>query len=111
MSTASVNAVSVNTTTFPVHLTISAVPNLLPVVRRPSQQQGRALELLGHAIEYLIDSELGGPFGEGLSKPSPTLEAVQILIRANREIFAACPVRLTLTQKIRHSFSRSKVAV
>jgi hypothetical protein len=67
MSTAAVNAVPVNTTTFPIHLTISAVPNLLPVVRRPSHQQGRALELLGHAIEYLIDSELGGPFGDGLS--------------------------------------------
>ena len=110
MSTASVNAVSVNTTTFPIHLTISAVPNLLPVVRRPSHQQGRALELLGHAIEYLIDSELGGPFGDGLSQPSPTLEAVQIMVRANREIFAACPIRLTLSQKIRHSFSRSKIA-
>ncbi len=53
--------------------------------RRPTLQQGRALELLGHAVEYLVDSRLY--LGE--SDASDQL-AVQTLMRLNREVFAEC---------------------
>ena len=56
------------------------------VRRRPTQQQGRALELLGHAIEYLVDSDLNcGTAGNAVPN-----EAAQILMRLNREVFADC---------------------
>ena len=54
--------------------------------RRPNQQQGRALEMLGHAIEYLIDSRL-------YMVPDwheREQEAVQILMSRSRAVFAEC---------------------
>ncbi|GAA3764541.1 hypothetical protein [Terriglobus aquaticus] len=49
-------------------ISITATPPLPPLQPRPARrrttpQQGRALEVLGHAIEYLVDSRLveGGP--------------------------------------------------
>jgi hypothetical protein len=47
------------------------------VRRRPDMHQGRALEVLGHAIEYLVDSRM-------------FLVKVQILSRCSREVFATC---------------------
>ena len=57
--------------------------------RRISPQAGRALEILGHAIEYLTDEFIyaGGSF----CTYDPRLEAVQLLMAANREIYFACP--------------------
>jgi hypothetical protein len=57
--------------------------------RRISPRAGRALEILGHAIEYLTDEYIhaGGPF----SARDPQLEAVQMLMAVNREIYLACP--------------------
>ena len=45
------------------HLSLTATPELpslqpRPERRRTKPQQGRALEVLGHAIEYLVDSRL-----------------------------------------------------
>jgi hypothetical protein len=46
--------------------------------------QGRALELLGHAIEYLVDSQLhrGATQADG--------RAERILMRLSLEVFAEC---------------------
>lgn len=57
--------------------------------RRISPQAGRALEILGHAIEYLTDEYVhrGGSFSSG----DPQLEAVQLLMAANRAIYFECP--------------------
>ena len=57
--------------------------------RRISPEAGRALEILGHAIEYLTDEfvHAGGYF----STPSPQVEAVQLLMSLNREIYFECP--------------------
>ena len=58
------------------------------VRRRPTPQQGRALEILGHAVEYLVDSRLH--LHRGVAQSSDEL-AVQLLMRLNREVFADCP--------------------
>jgi hypothetical protein len=74
--------------------------------RRPTMQQGRSLEALGHAIEYLVDSQLH-------RKPTPAsrddAEASQILMRLSREVFAECrevvPTRRKLKLRLLHLFA------
>lgn len=60
--------------------------------RRVSPQAGRALEILGHAIDYLIDEHLGGVYVAGQLSSDPVLEAVQMLIELNRDVYFSCPV-------------------
>jgi hypothetical protein len=57
--------------------------------RRISPEAGHALEILGHAIEYLTDEFVcaGGSF----SAHDAQVEAVQLLMRLNREIYFGCP--------------------
>jgi len=57
--------------------------------RRVSPEAGRALEILGHAIEYLTDEFVyaGGSF----SVQNPQVEAVQLLMGLNRKIYFDCP--------------------
>ena len=57
--------------------------------RHISQEAGRGLEILGHAIDYLVDEYLrrGGLF----EMTNSDLEAVEILTALNREIYLACP--------------------
>ena len=51
---------------------------------------GRALEILGHAIEYLADEMVHE--GGMLCDRDPRVEAIQILMARNREIYFACPL-------------------
>jgi len=67
---------------------------------------GRALEILGHAIEYLTD-ELTREGGLGAEGHGP-LDAVQILMAANRQIYFACPVQASLRERI---FSRIRKSI
>ena len=53
-------------------------------------QDGRALEILGHAIEYLTDEYIHHR-GGGFIEQDPEVEAVRLLIERNREIYFACP--------------------
>jgi len=71
--------------------------------RRPNYIQGIALEKLGHAIEYLIDSAMAR--GEGLTTDthSPEFEAVRIMMRLNCEIFAECEPVTPIIDRIRHA--------
>jgi len=75
-----------------------AVPASAPVAasgsgflrrRRISSEAGHALEVLGHAIEYLTDEfvHAGGSF----SAHDGQVEAVQLLMAVNRQIYFACP--------------------
>jgi len=74
--------------------------------RRPTVRQGRSLEALGHAIEYLVDSQLyrnsGGPSRDDV-------EASQVLMRLSREVFAECreivPARRKFKQRMLHLFT------
>jgi len=57
--------------------------------RRIAPQAGHALEILGHAIEYLSDEFAHA--GGSLSAHNAQVEAVQLLMAVNREIYFACP--------------------
>ena len=67
--------------------------------RRISPQSGRALEILGHAIEYLSDEFAHS--GGSLSAHNAQVEAVQLLMAVNREIYLACPEVPTLGERWR----------
>ena len=67
------------------------------VRRRANPQQGRALETVGHAIEYLVDSRLF--ITSGLDERAEQ-EAAQILMRASRAIFAECVEVVPLRRKV-----------
>ena len=66
--------------------------------RRPSPEQGTALETLGHAIEYLVDSRLSV-----IDEPATLAdtEAVEILMRLSRSVFAECSEVVPLRRKLR----------
>jgi hypothetical protein len=71
--------------------------------RRGNQLQGRALEILGHAVEYLVDSRMFM-----IDQPSTRAdsEAVQILMLLNRQVFAECAEVTPPTRRLRHWISR-----
>lgn len=66
--------------------------------RRPSQTQGQALEKLGRAIEYLMDSR-----AVLIDEPSTRAdaEALEILMRLNRSVFAECKEIVPLRQRLK----------
>jgi hypothetical protein len=67
--------------------------------RRISPDAGRALEILGHAIEYLADEYVHE--GKSLSASDPQVRAMQILMALNRQIYFECPVVPTLSERLR----------
>jgi hypothetical protein len=66
--------------------------------RSISPQAGHALETLGHAIEYLTDEFVHE--GGSLCHYDPRLDAIQLLMARNREIYLACPVVQSLPQRL-----------
>ena len=58
-----------------------------PITRRPTVQQGFALEILGHGIEYLVDTN----FYDQRSDVPAVKDAIAILKQSNREVFAESP--------------------
>ena len=67
--------------------------------RRITPQAGHALEILGHAIEYLTD-EFVHRHAE-ISPRSSELEAVQLLMALNRQVYYECPEIPTLGERFR----------
>ncbi len=67
--------------------------------RSLAPKAGRALEILGHAIEYLAD--------EYVRDDSPAeakegrLQAIQMLMALNREIYLSCPVAPDWGERLR----------
>lgn len=91
-----------NTTDFPVAVSTPAVPSPAPSSnrrRRIDPQSGRALEILGHAIEYLADELIQSR--ELVSANNARVEAIQLLMALNRKIYFECPKVLTLTDRFR----------
>lgn len=89
-------------TEFPRANSMSAAASALPRAvrrRRISPEAGHALEILGHAIEYLTDEYIhaGGSF----SPQDGAIEAVQLLMAANRQIYFACPEVPSLSKRCR----------
>ena len=66
--------------------------------RRISPQAGHALEILGHAIEYLTDEFVheGGTFPPNNAQ----LQAVQLLMAVNRQVYFECPEIPPLSKRI-----------
>ena len=89
------------TTGFPVAISAPAAEVVrASLIRRRSinPQAGHALEILGHAIEYLTDEFIheGGSF----SAHNGQLKAVQLLMALNREIYFECPEVPPLSKRI-----------
>lgn len=74
---------------------LGAMPNRR---RRIDRNAGRALEVLGHAIEYLTDEFVHE--GGSLFSDRGELEAVQILMALNREVYYECPVVPSLGERV-----------
>ncbi len=76
------------------------LPGSAPQVRRRgSLEQGRALEALGHAVEYLMDS---GMFVPGRGENDNNQAAIKILMRLSRAVFEECPEVLPLRRRLGH---------
>jgi hypothetical protein len=58
------------------------------VCRQTGKKEGMALEVLGHAVEYLIDSRM---FLTSMPYTRSEEEAVQLLMGCSRRVFEACP--------------------
>ncbi|HEY3990266.1 MAG TPA: hypothetical protein VGM02_13270 [Acidobacteriaceae bacterium] len=71
------------------------------VRRRITPTAGHALEILGHAIEYLAD-EYAHEAGSlpSIHSSDPRVEAMQVLMAANRQVYYACPVMPSLYQRV-----------
>jgi len=67
--------------------------------RSISPEAGRALEILGHAIEYLADEFAHA--GGSLSARDGQIEAMQLLMAMNRQVYFACPEVLTIGERLR----------
>ncbi len=96
----------------PVRSVVSTRASVLPEIvqdrrRRIDPQSGRALEILGHAIEYLADEEAHR--GGSLTADGSVVGAIHILMERNRAIYFACPVVQTLGERWR-SFLRGSAA-
>lgn len=67
--------------------------------RRISQEAGRALEILGHAIDYLTDEYV---YACGtLNARDARLQAIQLLVAVNRQIYFECPEVPSLVERCR----------
>jgi hypothetical protein len=72
--------------------------------RKTSQEAGRALEVLGHAIEYLADEfalECMTGQKEIAGGVHPRVVAIEILKSCNRQIYLSCPEVPTLGERLR----------
>lgn len=69
--------------------------------RHITPQAGHALEILGHAIEYLTDEFVY--FGGEISSRNAQLEAVQMLMGLNRQVYFECPIAPTMGQRVRQA--------
>jgi hypothetical protein len=73
--------------------------------RRTTPQAGHALEILGHAIEYLTDEFVHRnadlSHNADLSPRSSEMEAVQLLMALNRQVYYECPEVPTVGERLR----------
>ncbi len=67
--------------------------------RRITPQAGHALEVLAHAIEYLTDVFVHQ--GACFSSKDEQLQAVQLLMALNRQVYFECPEAPTLGERFR----------
>jgi hypothetical protein len=70
--------------------------------RRITPQAGRALDILAHTIEYLTDEFLMQ--GLAYSSKNEQLQAVQLLMALNRQVYFECPEIPTFGERCRAFF-------
>lgn len=90
------------TTGFPIPASTPAVTITAPIAhrrRRISPSAGRALEILGHAVEYLADEFVHE--GADFSARNPQVEAIQLLMAVNRQVYFECPQLPTFGERCR----------
>jgi len=85
-------------------------PRALAFVRRRlPRESARAVEMLGHAIEYLADEWTIDPVSRGYrGKLDPRVEAIEVLKRLNREIYMSGEVVQPPLRRIRRWFLGEK---
>lgn len=77
--------------------------------RRITQQAGFALEALGHAIEYLADEYVHAAGSiPSIHSTDPRVQAIQMLMAANREVYYGCPLVPSLSQRLKRRFFRGR---
>jgi hypothetical protein len=84
---------------------ISATEVRVQRKRHIDPQAGHALEILGHAIDYLADEFVHE--GGSCSARNPRLQAIQLLMARNREIYFACPEIPPFAERWRAFFHRA----
>ena len=70
--------------------------------RRITREAGQALEILGHAIEYLTDEYVHD--ARELSASDPQIQAIQLLMALNRQIYYECEVAPGFSERLRDFF-------
>jgi hypothetical protein len=96
------NMATTMTTGFAMPASAPAIPNAClrsSRRRRITPQAGRALSILGHAIEYLTDEFLHQ--GLAYSPKDPQMQAVQLLMALNRQVYFECPEVPTFGERCR----------
>ena len=68
------------------------------VRRRPTREQGQGLEVLGHALEYLVDTRM---FVYREPNTKADAEAIHILSRCSRELFATCAEVVPMRRRVK----------
>lgn len=89
-----------------LEVTTTLTPAEIRRIRRDSRARGKALETLGHAAEYLIDSRM---FLIELPYTKAEEEAVQTLMLLNRQIFDEHPKVVAPQSRIR-AYMRSLIS-
>jgi hypothetical protein len=91
--------------TFAATASLPAIVASQRAVRRSiTPQAGHALEILGHAIEYLTDEYV---HDRGFLNPNDErMEAVQLLMQLNRKVYAECPELPTFSERCRSLMHR-----
>jgi len=79
----------------------------MPERRRPTADQGRALEMLGHAIDYMVDSRMSSD--ETDSNPFADQDAIRLLSWCSRELYASCAEAPPVATRMRRWFSGQAV--
>lgn len=84
------------------------------VRRRLSPEGGRALEILGHAIEYLADEYAAdimdkGTLGNADTRIEAIIEAIQVLKALNRAVYFSGTEIQPALQRIRRWFLGSRM--
>lgn len=66
-----------------------------------TREQGRALETIGHAVDYLQDCQIhAGPEEEIINCAGPMTDAIQILISMHLQILRSLPLAEPLPHRI-----------